>query len=77
MAKENRDYPLSATPKIDFSIGGRGNDKKYVVGGSVNVPLYKGLSVGADKYVGNNGYNKYSGHSYNATLKIPLGKKNK
>ena len=79
MAKENRDYPLSETPKpkVYLGIGGGGNDKKYSVGASLNVPVYKGFSVGVDKYTNKDEYGKNSGTSYNATLKIPLGKKKK
>lgn len=79
MAKENRDYPLSATPKpkINFGAGGIGSKDKYEVGAAINIPIYKGFSVGANKYVGKNEYGKYSGQNYNATLAIPLGKKKK
>lgn len=79
MAKENRDYPLSPTPKpkVYFGAGGIGSDKEYRIGASLNVPIYKGLSVGVDKYVNKDQYGKYGGTQYNATLQIPLGKRKK
>jgi hypothetical protein len=79
MAKKNRDYPLSETPKpkIDFGIGGIGSNKKYEIGASVNIPIYKGLSIGANKFMGKDEYGKFKNTSYNATLRIPIGKKKK
>jgi hypothetical protein len=79
MAKENRDYPLSETPKpkIYIGAGGMGSNKKYSIGASVNVPIYKGFSVGIDKYVNKDEYGKNTGTSYNATLRVPIGKRKK
>ena len=77
MSSENRDYPLSETPKPRVYVGGIGSDKKYNVGVSLDVPVYKGFSIGIDKYTNKDEYGKNSGTSYNATLKIPLGSRKK
>jgi hypothetical protein len=79
MAKDKRDYPLSETPKpkVYIGAGGGGSDKEYNLGASVTVPIYKGFSVGVNKYAGKSEYGKYSGQNYNATVRIPLGKRKK
>jgi hypothetical protein len=75
----NRDYPLSPTPKpkIDVYLEGLGSNKNYNVNASVNVPIYKGLSVGVSKNLSKDDYGKYSGTSYNASLKIPIRRRKK
>lgn len=79
MAKsKNRDYPLSETPKPNVEVYGRGSNKNYQMGVSVDVPIYKGLSVGANKFYGKDDYgNKFKNTSYNATIRIPLRKNKK
>lgn len=77
--KVNRDYPLSSTPepKVNFYAGGRGSDKEYQAGVGAQAKIYKGLSVGVDKFYGKNDYGKGSNTSYNVSLTIPLGRRNK
>jgi autotransporter translocation and assembly factor TamB len=65
-------------PKVDAELEGSGDNENYRVRGSINVPVYKGLSVGATKMMGKEEGESYGGSTFNVGFRKTFGsKKNK